>query len=123
MYFWQIENFAYGEINERSFSNPHPWAVSLLWTFSRWWYLCDFIEIVMWCSVSDEARVILTLVSYSIYSSQIATLYVGAEMLLFEYNTVFVNHVGTETKYSERNKPIQWLLNTRRLASSGHQQL
>ena len=24
MYFWQIENFAYGEINERSFSNPHP---------------------------------------------------------------------------------------------------
>ena len=25
MYFWQIQNFAYGEINERSFSNPHPW--------------------------------------------------------------------------------------------------
>ena len=24
MYFWQMENFAYGEINERSFSNPHP---------------------------------------------------------------------------------------------------
>ena len=30
MYFWQIENFAYGEINERSFSNPHPSAVSVL---------------------------------------------------------------------------------------------
>ena len=24
MYFWQIQKFAYGEINERSFSNPHP---------------------------------------------------------------------------------------------------
>ena len=26
MYFWQIQNFAYGEINERSFSNPHSWT-------------------------------------------------------------------------------------------------
>ena len=25
-YFCKIENFAYGEINERSFSNPHPWT-------------------------------------------------------------------------------------------------
>ena len=25
-YFCKIENFAYGEINERSFSNPHPWS-------------------------------------------------------------------------------------------------
>ena len=25
MYFCHIENFAYGENNERSFSNPHPW--------------------------------------------------------------------------------------------------
>ena len=25
MYFCEIENFAYGEINERSFSNSHPW--------------------------------------------------------------------------------------------------
>ena len=28
MYFCHIENFAYGEINERSFSNPHPRAAS-----------------------------------------------------------------------------------------------
>ena len=28
MYFCKIENFAYGEINERSFSNPHPRAGS-----------------------------------------------------------------------------------------------
>ena len=28
--FGQIENFAYGEINERSFSNPHPRAVPVL---------------------------------------------------------------------------------------------
>ena len=26
MYFCHIEYFAYGEINERSFSNPHPWS-------------------------------------------------------------------------------------------------
>ena len=26
MYFCHVENFAYGEINERSFSNPHPWS-------------------------------------------------------------------------------------------------
>ena len=25
-YFCKIENFAYGEISERSFSNPHPWC-------------------------------------------------------------------------------------------------
>ena len=28
-YFCKIENFAYGEINERSFSNPHPRAANL----------------------------------------------------------------------------------------------
>ena len=27
MYFCEIKNFAYGEINERSFSNPHPWPI------------------------------------------------------------------------------------------------
>ena len=26
-YFCKIENFAYGEISEQSFSNPHPWTV------------------------------------------------------------------------------------------------
>ena len=26
-YFCKIENFAYGEISERSFSNPHPWTI------------------------------------------------------------------------------------------------
>ena len=25
-YFCKIENFAYGEINEQSYSNPHPWT-------------------------------------------------------------------------------------------------
>ena len=28
MYFCKIENFAYGEINEQSFSNPHPWTAA-----------------------------------------------------------------------------------------------
>ena len=31
MYFCQIENFAYGEFNERSFSNPHPRAQGLIY--------------------------------------------------------------------------------------------
>ena len=31
MYFYMIENFTYGEINERSFSNPHPRASSINW--------------------------------------------------------------------------------------------
>ena len=30
MYFCHIENFAYGEINDRSFSNPHPWPLSFV---------------------------------------------------------------------------------------------
>ena len=29
MYFCKVENFDYGEINERSFSNPHPWIQSV----------------------------------------------------------------------------------------------
>ena len=29
-YFDRIENFAYGEINERSFSNPHPWTIRVM---------------------------------------------------------------------------------------------
>ena len=28
-YFYEIENFAYGEVNERSFSNPHLWCLYL----------------------------------------------------------------------------------------------
>ena len=34
MYFREIENFAYGEINERSFSNPHPWCTDTYKGFS-----------------------------------------------------------------------------------------
>ena len=35
-YFWKIENFAYGEINERGFSNPHPWgAVTIAMKFAE----------------------------------------------------------------------------------------
>ena len=32
MYFCQVENFAYGEINKQSFSNPHPWTIWTKWT-------------------------------------------------------------------------------------------
>ena len=30
MYFCKVEIFAYGEINERSFSIPHPWSVGFV---------------------------------------------------------------------------------------------
>ena len=33
-YFCKLENFAYGEISERSFSNPHSWTGVSIWSFS-----------------------------------------------------------------------------------------
>ena len=48
-YFCKIENFAYGEISERSFSNPHPWTLTPLpWTkwlpFCRQYFQTNFHE-------------------------------------------------------------------------------
>ena len=40
-YFCQIENFAYGEFNERSFSNPHPRSIT--YNDSRWLCASCFI--------------------------------------------------------------------------------
>ena len=43
-YFCEIENFAYGEIDERSFSNPHPWSFIFVWenkTPHPWVHLCQ----------------------------------------------------------------------------------
>ena len=41
MYFCHNENFAYGEINERSFSNPHPWPRRDQWnSFISWSWQC-----------------------------------------------------------------------------------
>ena len=39
-YFRNIENFAYGEISERSFSNPHPWTVIWLAGFNFHLIIC-----------------------------------------------------------------------------------
>ena len=36
-YFCKIENFAYGEINERSFSNSHPWYWNIICSSPVWW--------------------------------------------------------------------------------------
>ena len=37
-YFCKIENFAYGEINKHSFSNPHPWTESSRhWSMGTLW--------------------------------------------------------------------------------------
>ena len=38
MYFCEIENFAYGEINERTISNPHPWTGSDRGGHQQPWY-------------------------------------------------------------------------------------
>ena len=40
-YFCNIENFAYGEINERSFSNPHSRPNSRLCDIKGIYYSCD----------------------------------------------------------------------------------
>ena len=47
MYFCHIENFAYGEINERSFSNPHPRAVSLCSVFPTVWMITTTVENIL----------------------------------------------------------------------------
>ena len=51
-YFCKIENFAYGEINERSFSNPHPWwgKVGTMWHFplNQLWYDSGEIIKIIW---------------------------------------------------------------------------
>ena len=50
--FCKIENFAYGEISERSFSNPHPWSIAWAMIFpsimvgERW----QAISVVGWVS-------------------------------------------------------------------------
>ena len=38
MYFCKIENFAYGEINERSFSNPHPRTTTMKTIYNIFMY-------------------------------------------------------------------------------------
>ena len=68
-YFCKIENFAYGEISERRFSNPHPWTIRQTFyrgrfqTHSRprkfWNFNYFSIGISFWGSVDDEARLIL----------------------------------------------------------------
>ena len=45
-YFCKIENFAYGEISERSFSNPHP-RENLMWGKVREF----FIEYRLWSNI------------------------------------------------------------------------
>ena len=39
-YFCEIENFAYGEIDERSFSNPQPWMRN--YTYKMMW--CNYLS-------------------------------------------------------------------------------
>ena len=41
-YFWKIENFPDGEINNCSFSNPHPWSQT------KWLPLCMNEGIMTW---------------------------------------------------------------------------
>ena len=69
-YFCKIENFAYGEISERSLSNPHPWFIvnrtlrntsgkfeskynhfhlrkmNVKTSFAKWWPLCVGIDVL-----------------------------------------------------------------------------
>ena len=58
-YFCKIEYFAYGEISERSFSNPHPWWRSNLWGLElsrRAWNLMKLQALLacIWWSLSSD---------------------------------------------------------------------
>ena len=77
-YFCKIEKFAYGEISERSFSNPHPWygiCTLLRWSHSlewnhtkclikqncqlhRIWILMekDFSEMGLWTQMTNQCK-------------------------------------------------------------------
>ena len=65
-YFCKIENFAYGEISEQSFSNPHPWSPSVQQCYIL--YLmpftpCTFVALGLCLSVitNDISCIIITL--------------------------------------------------------------
>ena len=47
MYFCHVENFAYGEFNERSFSNPHP--RTMMTAVHRQWSYQSCTKPLIWC--------------------------------------------------------------------------
>ena len=51
-YFCKIENFVYAEINERSFSNPHPWTQWFTF-YKRYIQLCIFRRKFVYCDWSS----------------------------------------------------------------------
>ena len=57
-YFCTIENFAYGEINEQSFGNPHPWSFDWIATalvlFAADWtapWVQNPLGLLPWCYI------------------------------------------------------------------------
>ena len=52
-YFRMIENLAYGEINERSFSNPHPWSTQADPNCLPQWY-CESSGVVVFIHPYDH---------------------------------------------------------------------
>ena len=80
MYFDTIENFAYGEVNERSFSDLQPWCLWInenmsvftisneywsIWCYWKWW--SPLVQIMAWQRSGDgsSAKVIRPQVSES----------------------------------------------------------
>ena len=55
-YFCEIKNFAYGEIDERSFSNPQPWSVN---SSPPGWNGCHFTDDIFRCIFVNEKFCIL----------------------------------------------------------------
>ena len=66
MYFCHIENFAYGEINERSFSNPHPRTASLELGLSFKYQGSHHNDVIMSAMASQITS--LTIVCSAVYS-------------------------------------------------------
>ena len=74
-YFFKIENFAYGEISERSFSNPHTRLARP--TLYDW--LCGLLNIKMQCSQYCEPH------------------YVNKAILLASYRQYIISYTGKTT--------------------------
>ena len=120
MYFCETEIFAYGEINERSFSNPHPWSVSLSlehnglkalpfldgisnWFFSHFRCKSSFC---IWLSASSQSRLPQLLITWQHISKSMYnkchSLWIVSSKLIFEY---YNRHVIVHISQSIENIP------------------
>ena len=75
-YLDRIENFACGEINERNFSNPHPWFTCDLIIEKSYKYatICFyFIKMILYLIETVTFWLIMHFIDYTLYTTGIIT--------------------------------------------------